>query len=180
MATRVRLSIIGDTGGDERRAEPLHGGCVGRGNDHDRPGQALGAEVVLQELPDLSASLTDERDHRDLGIGAARDHGQEAGLADPGPRHDADALTPAARHQGVERPHAEPEGGVDARSAEGGRGLLLHPDQLEPVERWTTIDRAAQSVEDPTTERVADADPQRAAAVVDRGPDLEPAGVPER
>ena len=90
IATRVRLSIIsttsragvaeplGDPGGDEGGAQPLDRRGVGGGDDDDRAGQPLGAEVVLEELADLAAALADQGDHRDLGVGAAGDHREQA------------------------------------------------------------------------------------------------------
>ena len=90
MATRVRLSIISTTSRPVSRNHSAirvatnaarsrtTGGCV-RGGHHDhRAGQALGAEVVLEELAHLAATLADQGDHRDLGLGAAGDHREQA------------------------------------------------------------------------------------------------------
>ena len=131
MATRVRLSIISTTCRPLSRNHSAirvatnaarsrtSGGCVGGGDDDDRAGQALGAEVVLEELADLAATLADQRDHGDLGVGAAGDHRQQAGLADAGAGEDAEALAAAARRQRVEGADAERR--AAGRSAGGCR-----------------------------------------------------------
>ena len=93
-------------------------GLVGGGHDHHRAGEALGTEVVLDELADLTAALTDEREHGDRRFGAARDHGEQGRLPDAGSREDAHALPAPARHQRVDRAHAERELGVDHAARE--------------------------------------------------------------
>ena len=69
--------------------------------------QALRAEVVLEELAHLAATLADQGDDADVGGGAAGDHRQQARLADAGAGEDAQALAAAARDQRVEGAHAE-------------------------------------------------------------------------
>ncbi len=87
---------LGDPGGDEAGAQPDQRRLVGRGDDHHRPGQPGGAQVVLQELAYLPAALADQGHHGDLRLGPARDHRQQAGLAHPGAGEDAHPLAPAA------------------------------------------------------------------------------------
>ncbi len=171
--------VLGDPRGDEGRAQSLDRRRVGRGHHDDGTGESLGAEVVLDELPDLAASLADQRDHRDLGVGAARDHRQQAGLADAGAGHDAEPLTAAAGDQGVEGAHAEPDLVVDPRAAERTGGGVLHRHAGERVERGATVDGVAEAVEDTATQRVADTDLQRSAGAVHRGADGQPGGRSE-
>ena len=86
----------------------------------DGAGEALGAEVVLDELADLAAALADQRDDRHLGLGAAGDHRQQAGLADAGAGEDAEALAAAAGDEGVHGAHAQrAAGGRRGRAAAG-------------------------------------------------------------
>ena len=127
---------LGDAGGHEGRPQPLDRRGVGGGDDHDRAGQALGAEVVLEELADLAAALADQGDHRDLGVGAAGDHREQAGLADAGAGEDADPLAAAAGHQRVQRPHAETDLPVDPGPLERVRRGVARPRPSgRPVER---------------------------------------------
>ena len=109
----MRVAVNGGPEADE-------GGLVGGGDDDDRAGEALGAEVALEELADLTAALADEGEHGDLGVGAAGDHRQQARLADAGAGEDAHALAAAAGDQGVEGPHAERAGA--RRRCGGGSG----------------------------------------------------------
>ena len=115
--------VLGDPGGDEGRAEPLDRGRVGGGDDDDGAGQPLGAEVVLDELAHLAATLADQGDDRHRRVGAAGDHRQQRGLADAAAGHDRDALAAAARHEGVEGADAEADlaGRSGARLSGGGR-----------------------------------------------------------
>ena len=118
---------LGDPGGDERRPQSHDRRLVGGRDDDDGAGQALGAEVVLEELADLAATLADQGDHRDLGVGAAGDHREQARLADAGAGHDADALAAAARRERVQGAYAEAELVVDPRAGQGGRGAVGRP-----------------------------------------------------
>ena len=114
-------ALVAERLGDARRGE---GGAqanerrsVGRCDDDDRARQAFGSEVVLDELAHLSATFTDEREHGDRGLGAARDHRQQRRLADAGTGEDAHALAAAARDERVERAHAERQRLVDRAAA---------------------------------------------------------------
>ena len=135
---------LGDPGRDERRPQPHDRGLVGGGDDDDRAGQALGAEVVLEELADLAAALADQRDHRDLGVGAAGDHREQAGLADAGAGHDAEALAAAARRSA--RRGRGRRGRAAGRSGGGSaaRGRLVVDDDLRQVRRATVRRRCGR------------------------------------
>src|SRR5881227_3625129 len=93
---------LGDAGGDERGLEPHQWRLVGGGDDDDGAGQALGPEVLLEELPYLAAALADQADHPDVGVGAAGDLRQQRRLAHSGTGEDAQALPPPTRDLGVE------------------------------------------------------------------------------
>ena len=59
---------LGDARRGERGAQAHERGLVGGRDDDDRAGEAFGAEVVLDELAHLSATLADEREHRDAAL----------------------------------------------------------------------------------------------------------------
>ena len=101
-------------------------GLVGGGDDDDRAGDALGPEVALDELAHLAATLADEADHVDVGRRRAGDHAQQRRLADAGAGEDAEALAAAARHQRVQRAHAERHALDDARALERIRRRRQH------------------------------------------------------
>ena len=122
---------LGDAGGHERRLEADQRRLVGGGDDDDRARHALGAEVLLEELADLAATLPDEADDPDVGVGAAGDLGQQAGLADAGAGEDAQALALAAGDEGVERADAEGEGLVDPGAGERVRRLAGQVDEVD-------------------------------------------------
>ena len=111
---------LGDAGRGERGAQAHQRGFVGGRDDDDRAGEAFGAEVVLDELADLTAALADEREHGDRRFGAAGDHREQRRLADAGTGEDAHALAAAARHERVEGAHAERQRFADhARGSAG-------------------------------------------------------------
>ncbi len=140
---------LGDAGGGERGAQPHQGRLVRGRHDDDRAGQALRPEVALDELADLTATLAHQRQHTDRGVGAPDDHGQDARLADPGAGEDADPLSPAARHEGVEGSHAEAELGVDAAAPHGARRGALDPGGHDVAQWRAAVDGATESVDDP-------------------------------
>ncbi len=82
--------------------------------------QALGAEVVLEEAAHLAAALADQRDHDDVGRGAARHHAEQRALADAAAAEDADALAAAAGQQRVDGAHAGAERRRDRDRAPAG------------------------------------------------------------
>ena len=57
-------NALGDAGGGEGRPEPHERRLVGGRDDDDRARQALGAEVLLDELADLAAALADQASTR--------------------------------------------------------------------------------------------------------------------
>ena len=98
---------LGDPGRGERGAQAQQRRVVGGGHDDDGAGEALGAEVVLDELADLAAALADQGDDGDGGLVVAGDHRQQRRLADAGAGEDADALAAADGGERVEDPDAE-------------------------------------------------------------------------
>ena len=94
---------------------------VGGRDHHDRAGQALLAEVVLEEFLHLAAALADQPDHRDVGHDVAGQHRQQHRLADAGAGEDAHALAVAAGDEDVQRANAEVERRADAPAGMGRR-----------------------------------------------------------
>ena len=100
------------------------------------------------------------------GAGRAGDHAQQGGLADARAGEDAQALAAAARHERVERAHAERDALVDARAHERvGRGGLrgARADAAVRAERAEPVERAAEPVQRAAEQRVGDLDAERAA-----------------
>ena len=172
VAPRV-AEPLGDPGGDEGRPQPHDRRLVRGRDDDDGAGQALGAEVVLEELPDLATTLADQGDDGDLGVGAAGDHRQQAGLADARTGHDAEALTATAGRQRVHGAYAEAQLLVDARAEQGVRGLVVDHHVGQVRERGAAVDRAAEAVQHPAAQVLADGDLQAETACLDVVADAE-------
>ena len=66
----------------------------------------LGADLVVDELPDLPAALTHQCGDDDVGLGVAGDHAQQRALADARACHDRHALAAAQREEAVDGPDA--------------------------------------------------------------------------
>ena len=118
MAKRVTESIISSTFlpliakvlGDGRRAirgaQPHQRRTVrGRDDDHGAL-EASRPEVVLEERAHFAAAFADQREHDDVGLGAARHHAEQRALADAAAAEQADALAAAAGQHGVDGAHA--------------------------------------------------------------------------
>ena len=149
---------LGDARRGERGAQAHERGLVGGRDDHDRAGETLGAEVVLDELAHLAAALADQREHRDRGLGAAGDHREQRRLADAGAGEDAHALPAPARHQAC-RARARRAGScvVDHAAGERVRGAWSTPRDVRDVaQRRAAVDRAAEAVEHAAEQRGPD------------------------
>ena len=119
--------VLGDRGGGEGGLDAHQRGLVGGGHDDHGAGHALGAEVALDELAHLAASLADQADDVDVGRRRAGDHAQQRRLADAGAGEDAEPLAAAAGDEGVERAHAERDALVDARARQRIRRRAPRP-----------------------------------------------------
>ena len=130
--------------------------------DDDRARHALGAEVALDELPHLAATLADEADHVDLVRRRAGDHAQQGRLADARTGEDAEALADAAGHERVERPDAERHALGDAGTLERvGRRASARPRAVRGGPE--AVDRPAEPVQRAAEQVVGDVDAQRMA-----------------
>ena len=84
------------------------GRLVGGRDDHDRAGQALGAEVVLEELAHLAAALADQGDARETAASVPRAIiDSRLDLPTPEPANMPRRWPRPHGHEGVERAHAE-------------------------------------------------------------------------
>ncbi len=146
---------------------------VGGGDNHHGAGQAVGAEVVLQELLHLAAALADQPDHRNVGLDVAGKHRQQHRLADAGAGENAHALAAAAGREGIERPHAEIERAADPAAGMGGRRIVAEAIGRRPRrQRALAVDRLAHRVDDaaePARRR-----PHRRRGGADDGPAAAP------
>ena len=170
----IRVATNAALQADQRR-------LVGGGDDDDGAREALGAEVLLEELLDLAATLADQRDHPDVGLGAAGDLRQQRRLAHAGAGEDAQALALADRDEGVQRADADGQRLVDPAPRQRVRGLAgeVHPLHAA-AEGGAAVDRAAQAVEHPAQQRRPDRDLQRHAGGAHRGAGLHAPQLAQR
>ena len=160
---------LGDAGRGERGAEPDEGGFVGGRDDHDRAGEALGTEVVLDELAHLTAALADQCEDGDRSFGTAGDHRQECRFSDAGTGEDAHTLTAPARHERVERADAERERFADHAAGQRVRGRVVDADVRHVVQRRSAVDGTAEPVEHTAEECGPDRDLGGAVGTLARG-----------
>ena len=78
----------------------------GRG-DHNGAFETFCAKIFFNEGLDLTATLADQPDHRDVGTGIARQHAEQHAFADAAASEEADALTAPDCQQRVDRAHAD-------------------------------------------------------------------------
>ena len=89
------------------RLETLHRRTIGRRYDEHRPLLPLGAEVLLDKLPDLASALANESKDSDVCFGVADNRREQSRLASAGGREDAHALPLAAGEKPVNRADAK-------------------------------------------------------------------------
>ncbi len=124
---------------------------VGCRHHDDRARQSGRAEFVLEKLAHLAAALADQRQHRDVAVGMARQHRQQRRLAHPRAREQAKPLALPAGRERVERAHAE----IDARPQPGPRGRRRR-DRAQrarpraPRQRAALVERPSQRIDHPT------------------------------
>ena len=122
------------------------GGLSDVEHDDDRPLQAFGAEIVLEEAAHLAAALADQRDHGDVGGGAARHHAEQRALADAAAAEQADALAAAAGQQRVD--------GADAGAQRRDDRLARPADSAAADERRRSpVAQRPEAVERPAERR---------------------------
>jgi hypothetical protein len=149
--------VLRNGDGGEGRLDALNRRGIRRGHDHHAPGQALGPEGFLEEVPHLAAALADQGQHVDVRLAGSRDFAQQRALADAAAGEDAHPLALAAGQQSVERPQPEHERLGDAPPAQRGRRLAAGQGAL-------AVDRLAQGVDHPPQQPWADEDRPRHGA----------------
>jgi hypothetical protein len=172
--------VLRDRGGGEGRLDAHERGLVGGRHDDDRARQALGAEVALDELAHLAASLADEADHVDLRRRRAGDHAQQRGLADARAGEDAEPLAATARHEGVQRADAERHALGDPRALERIGRRDLRRARLAGRQRAEAVERAAEAVQRAAEQAVGDVHAQRAPGGADGRARSDPRRVAQR
>ena len=153
--------VLRDRGRRERGLQAHQRGLVGRGHDDHRARQALGPEVALHELENLSTALADQADHVDLGRRRPGDHAQQRRLTDAGAGEDAEALAAPAGHQRIQGAHAQRDALVDPGAGQriGRRGLGRAPLRLR--DRAEPVQRTAQTIESTPQQGIGNIDLQR-------------------
>ena len=86
------------------------GGLIRRGCNNDGTFQSFRTQVVFNELTYLASTLTDERNHIDISARVARDHSQQAALADTAAAENSDSLAQTAGKQTVNGANAGLQG----------------------------------------------------------------------
>ena len=174
--TRVRLSIIRTTSRPWSRNHSAmrvavnaarsadQRGLVGGGHDDDRAGQALGPEVVLDELAHLAAAFADQREHRHVG---ARCPARSSTAASTCRRRSRRRCRGAARGRTARACRGPARragaGGRSPCAASGWGGGAVDADPAERRRGRAAVDRAAEAVEDAAEQPGADGDGQAAA-----------------
>src|SRR5205085_12119492 len=123
----------------ERRL--VRGGCDDHGMLH-----GSGAQVVLDELADLPAPLTDEAQHGQIRGGAAGHHAEQGRLANARAPEDADPLTTGDRAERVDHPDSDGERLVDTAPLQRRWDRRLDPDR-RAGRRTAPVERGASPVE---------------------------------
>jgi hypothetical protein len=81
----------------------------------------------FEKLSDLSATLTNEREHCHIGACSTRHHAQQRALADAASAKNADALTASAGYKCVECADAATECFANGHAVERERRGAIHP-----------------------------------------------------
>jgi len=127
---------------------------VRRGHHRHRTGETFRAKRILKELVDLLAPLADQPDHDHIDRDVARQHREQARLADARTGEDAEALTTTEWQQRVDALDAGLDSRAEASTRERSRrpppqGIGLLAGQQSAAARL--VQRTAKSV-DHTTE----------------------------
>ncbi len=132
------------------RFPPQQRGRIGGGRHDHRAGQAVRAQLVLQELAHLAATLADESEHRHVAGGVARQHGKQRRLADAGAGEQPKPLPGAAGGEQVERRDAEVHPLAKPRPGRRlGRGGPHRAGLVTGRQGAASVERLAQRVDHP-------------------------------
>jgi len=122
---------------------------VGGRDDHDRAGQALGAEILGDEFLDFAAALADQADDVDVGGSVAGDHADQHRFADTRAGEDAHALAAAAGQEGVQGADAEVHFALDTSARMRRRRARAEKIGFFALrQRAQSVERLAQRIDD--------------------------------
>ena len=152
--------ILGNRRPRHRSLDANKRGLVGGRDNDDRAFQSLLAEVTLNKVTHLTSALPDKGDDTNIRLSVACDHGEQRGLANARPRHDADTLPIAECDEPVDCTHTDVEIVVDARARERRRRRCLQG-ILFLCENWAfAVDRIAEPVKNTPEQFRANLDTQ--------------------
>ena len=140
--------ILRDGQGDEAGADAQRGGTVARGANHHRTLASLGPELIFEEAADFPIAFADHRNHRDVGRVVARHGAEQRALSDAAAAEDADALTFAARQQGVDGADAGDQRLGDVLAVERVGGGTVEAVGIVHFDLGTVVHRLAETVDD--------------------------------
>ncbi len=145
----LRLEVFGDGGRDIGAAHAYQGRLVARRHHDHRFSEPLRLQVLLDELAQLAAALSDQGDHVDVRLGVAGDHAEEGRLADAGAGHDADPLTFAAGQKPVDGADAEVQRLPDRAALHRVHRKRVDRVLVDGLDGPLVVDGVAQAVDDP-------------------------------
>src|SRR5678816_4497365 len=88
------------------------------GADDHRTLQPFFPQVLLHEIADFAASLADQRDYIDIGLGVASDHSKKGTFPNSSGREHANALAFTTGQQWIDSPNANGQWPGDALPAQ--------------------------------------------------------------
>ena len=147
--------ILGNGRGIGRALQPHQRAGIGGGGNDDRAPHALFAKNLFDEFFNFTAALADQSDHDDFGFGVARHHAEQHRLANAGAGKQPHALAAADRQQRIDRAYAHIERLVYGRPGHRVDGPTLQRTTLGSNQRTFVIQGAANAIEDPPQQFVA-------------------------
>ena len=139
-------------------SQPHGRGFVARSGDHTNVLRAsmTHLQIAFDEFLNLAASLTDQRNHGNVGVGVSSHHAEQGAFAHAGSRDDRNSLSLADRQQTID--------GANAKVQRLGDGATTK--RIHCVTRWQnghnvlkvseSINRMTQSVQNPAQNAPSD------------------------
>ncbi len=153
--------VLGNGGRHQRTGGSHYGGLVARGNDDDTSLEPFGTQVALDELADLAAAFAQQGNHVHVGRGLPGNHAEGDAFADAATGHDADTLAASHGQESVDGAHPGGERRRDPASLQRMRRISVERVSRRQTDRAIRIDRAAQPIEHPADQPVANLGVQR-------------------
>ncbi|MCY1281642.1 hypothetical protein D9M70_304540 [compost metagenome] len=111
---------------------------------------------MKEELLHLAATLADQPDHHDIGLGLPGDHAQQHALADAATGEQADALALADGEHGVDGAHADVQRLLHRAALERVDGRQLGGQRVAAAELAEVVERLAEAVDHPAEPGLVD------------------------